>query len=184
LFFSAYLAECLGHFEFKTLLLLSSAFCKDQILFLYQAIQPVVFAESAQARVLGPELLLSVKFFFQATMQAAWFLQVPPRSFFKRLVLSTTLCQHSKMSTTLKSPKGLKESKCKKKQLSIRPPVPYVPPIDLVTTKEAPESLMIKLQASQWNRLQHVHLLPREHQGIPCQDPLTHEEYCQSATQI
>jgi hypothetical protein len=49
------------------------------------------------------------------------------------------------MSTTLKSPKGLKVLECKKGQLSSQPSIPYVPPTDLVTTKEAPESLKIKL---------------------------------------
>jgi hypothetical protein len=34
---------------------------------------------------------------------------------------------------------------CNKGQLSSRPLIPYVPPTDLVTTKEAPESLKIKL---------------------------------------
>jgi hypothetical protein len=49
------------------------------------------------------------------------------------------------MSTALKSPEGLKDLECKKGQLSSRPPIPYIPPTDLVTTKEAPESLKIKL---------------------------------------
>jgi hypothetical protein len=78
-------------------------------------------------------------------MQAARFLRVPLRSSFKRLVLSTTLWQHAKMSTTLTTPKGLKDSKCKKGYLSSRPPVPYLPPMDLVTTKEVQETLKIKL---------------------------------------
>jgi hypothetical protein len=60
-------------------------------------------------------------------------------------VLSTTLWQHTKMSTVLKSPKGLKDSKCKKGQLSSQPPIPYVPPTYLETTKEVPEILKIKL---------------------------------------
>jgi hypothetical protein len=36
---------------------------------------------------------------------------------------------------------------CKKCQLSSWPPIPYVPPADLVATKEMPESLKIKLPA-------------------------------------
>ncbi len=83
--------------------------------------------------------------FFQATMQAAGFLRVLQRSSFKRLVLSTTLWQHAKMSTTLKTPKGLKGSKCEKGQLSSWPPDLYVPPTDLVTTKEVQETLRIEL---------------------------------------
>ncbi len=49
------------------------------------------------------------------------------------------------MITTLKTPKGLKDSKCKKGQLSSWPPIPYIQPMDLITTKKAPESLKIKL---------------------------------------
>jgi hypothetical protein len=60
-------------------------------------------------------------------------------------VLSTTLWQHAKMSTTLKTPKGLKDSKCKKGQLSSWPPVPVVLPMYLVTTKEAQKTLKIRL---------------------------------------
>jgi hypothetical protein len=56
-------------------------------------------------------------------------------------MLSTTLWHHAKMSTVLKSPKGLKDLECKKGQLSSRPPIPYVPLADQVATKEAPESL-------------------------------------------
>jgi hypothetical protein len=46
---------------------------------------------------------------------------------------------------TLKSPEGLKDLECKKEQLSSQPPTPYVPPMDLVTTKEALESHKIKI---------------------------------------
>jgi hypothetical protein len=49
------------------------------------------------------------------------------------------------MSTTLKTPKGLKDSKCKNGQLSSLPPIPYVSPTDLMTTKEVQEALKIKL---------------------------------------
>ncbi len=89
--------------------------------------------------------MLSVKLFFQATAQSAWFIGVPPKSSFKKLLLSTTLWQSAKMSTTLKSPNRLMDSKCEKGQLSSRPPVPYIQLTDLITTKEVPESLKIKL---------------------------------------
>ncbi len=49
------------------------------------------------------------------------------------------------MSTTLKTLEGPKDSKCKKGQMSSWPPVPYIPPTDLVTTKEVKETLKIKL---------------------------------------
>jgi hypothetical protein len=79
-------------------------------------------------------------------MQVDWFLQVLPRSSFKRLMLGTALWQHTKVSTALNSPKGWKDSECKKRQLSSLPPILYVPLTDLLTTKEALESsLKIKL---------------------------------------
>jgi hypothetical protein len=49
------------------------------------------------------------------------------------------------MSTSLKSPDGLKDAECKKGQLSHRPPIPYVPVVDIVTPKEEPQKFKIKL---------------------------------------
>jgi hypothetical protein len=49
------------------------------------------------------------------------------------------------MSTSLKSPDGLKDAECKKGQLSHRPPIPYVPVIDIVTPKKEPQIFKIKL---------------------------------------
>jgi hypothetical protein len=49
------------------------------------------------------------------------------------------------MSTTFKSPDGLKNAECKKGQLSNRPPIPYVPEMDIVTPKEEPQVLKVKL---------------------------------------
>jgi hypothetical protein len=66
-------------------------------------------------------------------------------SSFKKLLLDTGLWQHAKMSTSLKSPDGLKDAKCKKGQLSHRPPIPYVPVLDIGTPKEEPQIFKIKL---------------------------------------
>ncbi len=49
------------------------------------------------------------------------------------------------MSTSLKSPDGLKNAECKKGQLSHRPPIPYDPVVDIVTPKEEPQVFKIKL---------------------------------------
>ncbi len=49
------------------------------------------------------------------------------------------------MSTSLKSPDGLKNAKCKKGQLSNWPPIPYVPETDTVTPKEEPQVFKVKL---------------------------------------
>jgi hypothetical protein len=49
------------------------------------------------------------------------------------------------MSTSLKSLDRLKDAECKKGQLSHRPPIPYVPVIDIVTPKEEPQIFMINL---------------------------------------
>jgi hypothetical protein len=46
------------------------------------------------------------------------------------------------MSTTLKAPDGLKNSECKKGQLSNRPPIPYVAETNIITSKE--ELLVLK----------------------------------------
>ncbi len=49
------------------------------------------------------------------------------------------------MSTSLKSPDGLKDAECEKEQLSHRPPIPYIPVVDIVTPKEEPQVFKIKL---------------------------------------
>jgi hypothetical protein len=49
------------------------------------------------------------------------------------------------MSTSLKSPEGLKNVECKKGQLSDWPPIPYVPETDIVTPKEEPQVFKVKL---------------------------------------
>ncbi len=75
----------------------------------------------------------------------AGFLRVPPKSSFKKLLLGTGLWQYAKMSTSLKSPDGLKDAECEKGQLSHRPPIPYAPVVDVVTPKEEPQIFKIKL---------------------------------------
>jgi hypothetical protein len=49
------------------------------------------------------------------------------------------------MSTSLKSPDRLKDAKCKKGQLSNRPPIPYVPVVDIIMPKEEPQIFEVKL---------------------------------------
>jgi hypothetical protein len=95
----------------------------------------------------------------------AGFLRVPPKSSFKKLLLGTGLWQHAKMSTSLKSPDRLKDAECKKGQLSHRPPIPYVPVIDIITPKEEPQIFKIKLPDashlsmpiySRWNNKEYL----------------------------
>ncbi len=81
----------------------------------------------------------------QATIQAAGFLRVPLKSPFKKLLLGTGLWQYAKMSTSLKSPNGLKDAECEKGQLSHRPPIPYIPVVDVITPKEEPQLYKVKL---------------------------------------
>jgi hypothetical protein len=49
------------------------------------------------------------------------------------------------MSTSLKSPDGLKDVECMKGQLSHRPPFPYVPVVDIITPKEESQHFKVKL---------------------------------------
>jgi hypothetical protein len=49
------------------------------------------------------------------------------------------------MSTSLKSPDGLKDAECKKGQLSHQLPILYFPVVDVVTPKEEPQIFKIKL---------------------------------------
>jgi hypothetical protein len=75
----------------------------------------------------------------------AGFLPVLPKSSFKKLLLGTRLWQYAKMSTSLKSPDGLKDAECEKGQLSHWPPIPYVPVVDIFMPKEEPQIFKIKL---------------------------------------
>jgi hypothetical protein len=54
----------------------------------------------------------------QAAISTAGFLQVPPKSSFKKLLLGTGLWHHAKMSTSLKFLDGLKDAECKKVSLA------------------------------------------------------------------
>ncbi len=49
------------------------------------------------------------------------------------------------MSASSKAPEGLKDSECEKGHLGNRPPVPHVPPTDLLQTKDSSEVLKVKL---------------------------------------
>jgi hypothetical protein len=49
------------------------------------------------------------------------------------------------MSTSLKSPDRLKDAECKKGQLSHRPPIPYIPVVDIVMPKDEPQIFKVKL---------------------------------------
>jgi hypothetical protein len=49
------------------------------------------------------------------------------------------------MSTTLKTPDGLKDAECKNGQLSNWPPIPWVPLVDIVMPKEDPQVCKVKL---------------------------------------
>jgi hypothetical protein len=105
----------------------------------------VVRAELAQASFFSGTKKILQSANLQATIQVAGFLRVLPKSSFKKLLLSTGLWQHAKMSTSLKSPDGLKNAKCKKGQLSNLLPIPYVPAVDIVTPKEEPQVFKTKL---------------------------------------
>jgi hypothetical protein len=49
------------------------------------------------------------------------------------------------MSTSLKFPEGLKDTECKKGQLSHWLPIQYVPVVDIVTPKEETQHFKVKL---------------------------------------
>jgi len=61
------------------------------------------------------------------------FLEQPPRSFFKSLILGTNLGRAlPKMSTSKAVPEGLKNQECEKGNRKKRPPIPYVPIVGLL----------------------------------------------------
>ncbi len=123
----------------------SSAFSKRPNL-CNQAIQSAVRANRYKQVFLGTKKF-SHSANLQAKIQAAGFLRVPPKSPFKKLLLGTGLWHYTyiKMSTNLKSTDMLKDAECKKGQLAQRLPIPYVPVVDVVTPKEDPAVLKVKL---------------------------------------
>jgi hypothetical protein len=81
--------------------------------------------ESVQSSlILGPRNFYILR--IQATIQVAGFLQVPPKSPFKKLLLDTGLGHYTyvRMSTNLKSPDMLKDTECEKGQLFQLLPIP------------------------------------------------------------
>ncbi len=105
---------------------------RSQRFFLYQTIQLVIRAKLALVSyIFGTKKFLHSAN-LQATIQVAGFLQVLLKSPFSKLLLGTGLWQYANMSTSLKSPEGLKDGECEKGQLSHQPPIPYVPVIDVV----------------------------------------------------
>jgi hypothetical protein len=76
-------------------------------------------------------------------------LRVPPKSSFKHLLLETLLWQCA-MSTNLKSPpEGLKNVECEKGTPPVKPPIPYVPPTDLLKKWET-EQIKVELPNGTW----------------------------------
>ncbi len=69
----------------------------------------------------------SAKVFFQETPAWTWTLAA------------------AKMSTSLKSPDGLKDAEWEKGQLSHWPPILYVPVVDIITPKEETQLFKVKL---------------------------------------
>ena len=60
-------------------------------------------------------------------------------------MIGTELYLSSRMSVPLKSPDGLKDHECEKGNLSHRPPIPYVPPTDLLPATSKIETIKIKV---------------------------------------
>jgi hypothetical protein len=61
------------------------------------------------------------------------FLERPPRSFFKSLILGTNLGRALPIMSASKAvPNGLKNQECEKGNRKKQPPIPYVPMVDEV----------------------------------------------------
>jgi hypothetical protein len=71
---------------------------------------------------------------------------IPAKSLFKHLILETPLWSYSySMSSRAKSPlEGLKASECENGKLGARPPIPYLPPADLIKKREG-EQIKVKM---------------------------------------
>jgi hypothetical protein len=77
---------------------------------------------------------------YSCKLLANRFLRVPPQSPFKRLLIGTKLYLSTRMSTSSKMPGGREKG-----HLGNHPPVSYIPPTDLLQTKDSTETLKVKL---------------------------------------
>jgi hypothetical protein len=144
--------------------MLSSAFCKKPHCSVPDhPISCTCGVGTSKFFFLGPRKFCILRI-FKPPIQATGFLRVLLKSSFKKLLLGTGLWQHAKMSTSLKSPDGLKDSKCKKGQLSNQLPIPYVPVVDIVMPKEEPQVFKVKL-------------LDESHLSMPIYSHGNNEEY-------
>ncbi len=71
-------------------------------------------------------------------------LRIPAKLSFKHLILETLLWSYSRSSSLKSPPDGLKASECKKGKLGAQPPIPYVPPTDLIKKQEG-EQIKVKM---------------------------------------
>ncbi len=107
-------------------------------------------------------------------MQAEWFIWVSPRSTFKRLVLGTTLWRPKWVpSSRALRDWGFGVQKRAAEQSATHP-------VRTPNGSSNHQGITRKTQDQtfQWDHLQHVHLLLREHWGIPCTcscGPMSHQ---------
>ncbi len=166
-------AKCSGHFEFKTLILLSSVFCKS--LFLYQAIQLAVHAESVKPRVKKWDFCSLQG--FQASCKQFGLYE------FRQDLPSRDSCwvQHSgsmpKWELSSRAQRDWRIQSAWKGSGVVGHPSHTSPngssDYQGLTRARKPQD-----QASQWDSLQHVHLILREHRGISCtccHSPTSHQ---------
>jgi hypothetical protein len=125
--------------------MLSSALARDQSFAARPSNWPYVRVGTSKSFLGTKKILHSAN--LQATISTAGFLPVLPKSRFKKILLGTRLWRYTyiKMSTNLKSPDMLKDAECEKGQLSQQPPILYVPVVDVITPKEEPQVLKVKL---------------------------------------
>ncbi len=94
-FLSSSYTSGLGHIEFKTLLTSSCAFCeRPHFSVSDHPISRTCIIGTSKFFSWDQDVLHSAN--LQATIQAAGFLRVPPKSSFKKLLLGTGLWQHAK----------------------------------------------------------------------------------------
>jgi hypothetical protein len=143
---------------------------QDTLLTNHALYTSVVFTGSSpKSQVQGFKILPSAKFLAN---QLREILGVLPKSPFKQLLLVTLLWQYATSTTHKSLPEGLKDSECKKGMLTIRPPIPYVPPIDLHENRDTnkikvklPDGTNFQMSAfSQGNNKEYlVHIITVKH---------------------
>ncbi len=172
---SPYIAECLGHFKFKTLLTSSSVFCEGQNFSVKDHPTGCTCGIGTSKRFFGDQKFCFLQRFFCHHASKTVSMSSAKVFFQEACAQYRTLaaCQHENYPQGSWQVEGFRMQKKAAEQLATRSVCPTNGSCNHQECAGKSED-----QASRRVLLQHVHLLLWEHQGIPyahCRCPMHHQ---------